>query len=113
MNFPRPMLNSPAASGRAAGNAFFQNVKRRMNWSDDFREDSDEFVSHAPPTSDPSQITLLLTVHRIFIDLAARGLASGGNWQRDAAQSRRSVGKRQYHRTETCEADFGFIPKLR
>jgi hypothetical protein len=102
MDFPRPMLNSGVRDSVAA-EAFFQNVKRRMNWSDDFREDSDEFVSHAPPTSDPSQLALLLAVHRIFIDLAARGLASGGNWQRDAAQSRRSVGKRPYHRTETFQ----------
>ena len=98
MNYP--MLNSPT-HGTAAGDAFFRNVKRRMNWSDDFREDPDEFVSQAPPTSDPSQVALLLAVHKIFIDLAARGLASGGNWQRDAAQSRRWVGSRDYHRTET------------
>jgi hypothetical protein len=99
MNYP--MLNSPT-HGTAAGDAFFRNVKRRMNWSDDFREDPDG-VSQAPPTSDPSQVALLLAVHRIFIDLAARGLASGGHWQRDAAQSRRSVGKREYLRTETFQ----------
>jgi hypothetical protein len=103
MDFPRPMLNSPVLGDSAAADAFFRNVIRRMNWSDDPHEGSNEFVSHAPPTSDPSQITLLLTVHRIFIDLAARGLASGGNWQRDAAQSRRLVGKRGYHRTETFQ----------
>jgi hypothetical protein len=97
------MLNSPVLGDSPAADAFFRNVKRRMNWSDDFRQDSDEFVSHAPPTSDPSQLALLLAVHRIFIDLAARGLASGGNWQRDAAQSRHSVGKRPYHRTETFQ----------
>jgi hypothetical protein len=100
MNYP--MLNVPTL-GTAAGEAFFRNVKRRMNWTDDFRDDSDESVSHTPPTSDPTQMTLLLAVHRIFIDLAARGLASGGHWQRDAAQSRRSVGKREYHRTETFQ----------
>ena len=97
-----PMLNSPVDND-IVGFQFLEKVMRRMNWTDDFLEDSDEFVSHAPPTSDPSQLALLLTVHRIFIDLAARGLASGGNWQRDAAQSRRSVGKRTYHRTETFQ----------
>jgi hypothetical protein len=103
LNFPRPMLNSPVVGDGAAADAFFRNVKRRMNWTDDFREDSVESVSQAPPTSDPSQLALLLAVHRIFIDLAARGLASGGNWQRDAAQFRRSVGNRPYHRTETSQ----------
>jgi hypothetical protein len=103
MDFRRPMLNSPVLGDSAAADAFFRNVKRRMNWTDDFRDDSDESVRHVPPTSDPSQMPLLLAVHRIFIDLAARGLASGGHWQRDAAQSRRSVGKREYHRTETFQ----------
>ena len=97
MNYP--MLNSPTKDD-AAGNAFYARVVRRMNWTDDFR---DESVSHTAPTSDPSQVALLLAVHRIFIDLATRGLASGRHWQRDAAQSRRSVGKRAYHRTETFQ----------
>ena len=78
MDFRRPMLNSPVLGDSAAADAFFRNVKRRMNWTDDFRDDSDESVSHVPPTSDPSQMPLLLAVHRIFIDLAARGLVSGG-----------------------------------
>ncbi len=100
MNYP--MLNSPTKDD-AVGNAFYASVQRRMNWSDDFRDDSGESVSHTPPTSDPTQLTLLLAVHRIFIDLAARGLASGGHWQRDAAQSRRWVGGREYHRTESFQ----------
>jgi hypothetical protein len=33
LNFPRPMLNSPAESGIAAGNAFFASVVRRAHES--------------------------------------------------------------------------------
>jgi hypothetical protein len=33
LNFPRPMLNSPAESGVAAGNAFFASVVRRAHES--------------------------------------------------------------------------------
>jgi hypothetical protein len=33
LNFPRPMLNSPAESGVAAGNAFFVSVVRRAHES--------------------------------------------------------------------------------
>jgi hypothetical protein len=102
MNFPRPMLNSPVDND-IVGFQFLEKVMRRMNWSDNPGECSDEFVSHAPPTSNPAQIALLQAVRRIFIDLAARGLATGGNWQRDAAQSRHYVGKRPYHRTETFQ----------
>jgi hypothetical protein len=33
LNFPRPMLNSPAENGMAAGNAFYASVVRRVNES--------------------------------------------------------------------------------
>ena len=33
LNFPRPMLNSPAESGTAAGNAFYASVVRRVHES--------------------------------------------------------------------------------
>jgi hypothetical protein len=33
LNFPRPMLNSPAESGAAAGNAFYASVVRRAQKS--------------------------------------------------------------------------------
>jgi hypothetical protein len=38
LNFPRPMLNSPAESGTAAGNAFYRAVQDRVQTSRDLRE---------------------------------------------------------------------------
>jgi hypothetical protein len=38
LNFPRPMLNSPAESGTAAGNAFYRAVQRRVQASRDLRK---------------------------------------------------------------------------
>ena len=75
MNYP--MLNSPTKDD-AVGNAFYASVQRRMNWSDDFRDDSGESVSHTPPTSDPTQLTLLLAVHSISITLLRGALPQAG-----------------------------------
>jgi hypothetical protein len=37
LNFPKPMLNSPAESGAAAGNAFYMDVQRRVEASRESR----------------------------------------------------------------------------
>jgi hypothetical protein len=45
MDFPRPMLNSPAGSGTAAGNAFYASVQLRLAQSREARIVLNEVLS--------------------------------------------------------------------
>jgi hypothetical protein len=72
MNFPRPMLNSPAESGTAAGNAFYRNVQRRVEASRESRKAVIEMAHVCERHNEPDYAEIVRQINICIAEIRPR-----------------------------------------